>query len=110
MLAFVVTTAAAFGLCVGSFLNVVIGRVPVGVSVVHPPSACPCCHTRLLRRDLVPVVSWVALGRKCRTCAVPVSAQYPLVEALTAILFAVVPPGSPPPRRCCRPCSPSRPH
>lgn len=67
MLAMLVTTATVLGLCVDSFLNVVIGRVPAGVSVVHPPSVCPSCHTRLLRRDRVPVVSWVALGRKCRT-------------------------------------------
>jgi leader peptidase (prepilin peptidase) / N-methyltransferase len=75
------------GLLIGSFLNVVIGRVPEGRSVVHPPSACPRCNTAITPRDNIPIVSWLLLRAKCRTCALPISARYPLIEALTGILF-----------------------
>ncbi|MER7950618.1 prepilin peptidase [Streptomyces sp. NPDC096079] len=76
------------GLAVGSFLNVAVSRVPAGRSVVRPRSACPRCATPIAARDNIPVVSWLLLGRRCRACRVPIPARYPLVEALTAILFA----------------------
>src|SRR5687767_3479062 len=76
------------GLAVGSFLNVVIYRVPKKESVVRPRSRCPGCGTQLAERDNIPVVSWLVLRGKCRTCGEPISARYPLVELLTAALFA----------------------
>jgi leader peptidase (prepilin peptidase)/N-methyltransferase len=88
--AFVVVVATVMGLLIGSFLNVVIGRVPNGESIVQPPSHCPKCGTTLRAYDNIPVLSWIVLGRKCRTCRAPISAQYPLVEAGTAVLFALV--------------------
>jgi leader peptidase (prepilin peptidase) / N-methyltransferase len=79
---------AVFGLAVGSFLNVVIYRVPRHESVVSPPSACPQCGTAIGARDNVPVISWVLLRGSCRHCGTPISVQYPLVELATAALFA----------------------
>ena len=81
---------AAFGLLIGSFLNVVIWRVPRGESVVSPPSACPGCGHQIRSRDNIPVISWLLLRGKCRDCAEPISRRYPLVEAGTAILFAIM--------------------
>ena len=80
--------AAAFGAVVGSFLNVLIYRLPLGRSVVWPSSACPHCGRELAWYENVPVISWLALGAKCRTCRGPISARYPFVEALTAAMFA----------------------
>lgn len=85
-----VLMSALLGLLIGSFLNVVIGRVPAGESVVQPPSHCPACGTTLRAVDNIPVVSWLVLRARCRTCGVPISAQYPAVEAGTAVLFALV--------------------
>ncbi len=82
--------SGVLGLLVGSFLNVVIWRVPRRESVVRPRSHCPRCDAVLLERDNLPIVSWLLLGRKCRTCRAPISARYPLVELLTGVLFAVV--------------------
>ena len=87
---FIVVCCIGLGLCVGSFLNVVIWRVPRGLSVVAPPSHCPVCETRLAARDLVPVVSWLALRARCRKCSTRVSARYPMVELTTAALFGVL--------------------
>jgi leader peptidase (prepilin peptidase)/N-methyltransferase len=87
---FVVVVCGVLGLLVGSFLNVVIWRVPRGESIVQPPSACPSCHRQLTPVDLVPVVSWLALRGKCRTCKASISARYPVVEALTGVLFVLV--------------------
>ncbi|MDC7120795.1 prepilin peptidase [Cellulomonas fimi] len=78
-----------FGLLVGSFLNVVVWRVPRGQSVVHPPSACPACGHRIRARDNVPVVSWLVLRGRCRDCGAPISARYPAVELATGLLFAL---------------------
>lgn len=78
------------GLLVGSFLNVVIYRVPRDESVVRPRSHCPECGTQLAERDNIPVISWLLLHGKCRTCGTPISARYPLIEALTGALFAAV--------------------
>ncbi len=88
MLGILIVLCGLFGLVVGSFLNVVIYRVPRGESVVSPRSACPSCGTQLLERDNVPVVSWLLLRGRCRHCHAPISAQYPLVELACAALFA----------------------
>jgi len=85
----VVAGAALGGLVIGSFLNVVAYRAPRGLSVVRPGSFCPECSTPVGAFDNVPVVSWVLLRGKCRTCRAPISARYPLVEAGTALLFAL---------------------
>lgn len=78
-----------FGLLIGSFLNVVVWRVPRGESIVHPPSACPRCGHRIRARDNVPVVSWLRLRGRCRDCGAPISRRYPLVEATTGVTFAL---------------------
>lgn len=80
---------AALGLAIGSFLNVVIWRVPRGESVVNPPSACPRCGAVIAPRDNVPVFSWLALRGRCRGCREPISRRYPLVEAATGIGFVL---------------------
>ena len=79
-----------FGSCVGSFLNVVICRVPAGESLIHPGSRCPHCGHALAWYDNVPVLGWLWLRGRCRYCRHPISVQYPLVEAATALLFALV--------------------
>ncbi|HEX4401905.1 MAG TPA: prepilin peptidase [Galbitalea sp.] len=81
---------AILGLAIGSFLNVVVWRVPRQLSLVAPASACPSCGHSIRARDNVPVVSWLALGRKCRDCGEPISARYPLIEAGTAVFFVGV--------------------
>lgn len=80
----------AFGACVGSFLNVVAYRLPEGLSVIHPPSRCPTCGGRLAWRDNLPILGWLILRGRCRHCREPISPQYPIVEAFTASLFAVL--------------------
>ena len=87
---YTVLCGAIVGLLVGSFLNVVIWRVPRGESIVRPPSACPGCGTAIRSRDNVPVLSWAILRGRCRDCSAPISRRYPLVEALTGLLFALV--------------------
>ncbi|MFP5326041.1 MAG: prepilin peptidase [Acidimicrobiia bacterium] len=79
-----------FGLAVGSFLNVVIYRVPAGESIVSPRSKCPQCQTQIAERDNIPVVSWLLLRGRCRSCGAAISGRYPAVELLTALLFAAV--------------------
>ena len=76
-----------WGACVGSFLNVVIYRVPEGLSVIHPPSRCPGCEKKLALYDNVPVLGWLWLRGRCRTCKMKISPQYPLIEAFTALCF-----------------------
>lgn len=90
MLALAIIVSAVFGLIIGSFLNVVIYRVPAGLSVVRPPSACPGCGSPVLPRDNIPVVSWLLLKGRCRACGAPISPRYPLIEGLTAAVFAVI--------------------
>lgn len=85
-----VAFVALIGLLIGSFLNVVIHRVPAGESVVHPRSRCPGCGSEIAPRDNVPVVSWLLLRGRCRNCGEPISARYPLVELLTAAVFVVM--------------------
>lgn len=80
--------AAVLGLLVGSFLNVVIHRVPAGLSLVSPGSACPACEHPVRAYDNLPVLSWLVLRGRCRDCRAPISFRYPLVELATAILFA----------------------
>lgn len=82
--------AGVLGLAIGSFLNVVVHRVPRGESVVNPPSACPRCEQRISARDNVPLLSWLLLRGRCRGCALPISPRYPLVEGLTGVLFVGV--------------------
>jgi leader peptidase (prepilin peptidase)/N-methyltransferase len=79
--------ALVLGLVIGSFLNVVIHRLPRGESLAYPPSYCPSCGHRLGPKDLVPVLSYVALKGRCRYCQSPISLRYPLVEAITGSLF-----------------------
>ena len=82
--------AGLAGLLAGSFLNVVIHRLPRGESLVAPRSRCPSCGRQLRAKDNVPVLSWLALGGRCRACGARISSRYPLVEALTAALYAAV--------------------
>lgn len=79
-----------FGAIVGSFLNVVIHRVPHEQSIVFPSSKCPKCDAAIKPYDNLPVISWIFLGGKCRNCKEPIAWRYPAVELLTAILFSVV--------------------
>jgi leader peptidase (prepilin peptidase) / N-methyltransferase len=89
-LVLLVVLAAAGGLLVGSFLNVVAWRLPRGESLATPGSHCPGCDHPVRPYDNVPVLSWLALRGRCRDCRTPISARYPLVEALTAALAAGV--------------------
>jgi leader peptidase (prepilin peptidase)/N-methyltransferase len=86
----VIVLAAVVGLIIGSFLNVVIHRVPRGDSVVFPRSHCPGCEQEIRPRDEIPVVSWILLRGRCRDCREPISVRYPLVELLTAVVFAAL--------------------
>ena len=82
--------AGIFGLAVGSFLVVVIYRVPRGESVVSPPSRCPSCGAAIRARHNVPVLGWLLLRGRCHDCGAPISKRYPLVEAATGVLFAAL--------------------
>ena len=84
----IVLVTGLLGLVAGSFLNVVIHRVPLRQSVVWPASRCPACGSLIEPRDNVPLLSYVLLRGRCRNCKARISARYPLVEALTGILFA----------------------
>jgi len=87
---YLVLGCALLGLIVGSFLNVVIWRVPRGESLVAPPSHCPACGHDVRPRDNVPVLSWLLLRGRCRDCRAEISVRYPLVEAGTAVTFALL--------------------
>jgi leader peptidase (prepilin peptidase) / N-methyltransferase len=82
--------AVAPGLALGSFLNVVVARVPLGISIVHPRSACGACGAEIAWYDNVPILSWVLLRGRCRACRSPISLVYPAVEAGTAALLTAV--------------------
>lgn len=88
MLAALIAGCSLLGLFIGSFLNVVAYRVPRGLSVATPGSACPDCHEPIAGRDNVPVVSYLVLRGRCRSCGAPISVRYPLVELACAALFA----------------------
>lgn len=90
MTALLVSFAAALGLLIGSFLNVVIWRLPRGESLVSPPSHCPSCGHQVRPRDNVPLVSWLLLRGRCRDCGEAISRRYPLVEVATGVVFAVM--------------------
>jgi leader peptidase (prepilin peptidase)/N-methyltransferase len=80
----------AFGACIGSLVNVLVYRMPLGLGVVTPPSRCPSCETQLTWRENIPVFGWLRLLGKCRFCRSPISAEYPVVEAFVALLWAAV--------------------
>jgi leader peptidase (prepilin peptidase)/N-methyltransferase len=82
--------AGLLGLAIGSFLNVVIYRVPAGESVVRPASRCPSCGAEIRNRHNVPVLGWLVLHGKCYDCKAPISVRYPLVELATGLLFAAM--------------------
>ena len=77
----------AFGCCIGSFLNVVVYRLPRDKSLVSPPSACPACGKHIRFYDNIPLISWLLLGRKCRYCKAPISPRYFVIELLTGLVF-----------------------
>ena len=84
-----IVAIALFGLAVGSFLNVVIARLPAGRSLWMPRSACPGCGTAIVWHDNIPILSFLALGGRCRACGMTISWRYPIVEAVTAALWLV---------------------
>ena len=81
--------AAALGAIIGSFLNVCVHRLPRQQSVAWPPSACPNCGHMLAWYENIPVLSYLVLRARCRKCRAPISARYPIIEALTALMFLV---------------------
>jgi len=85
--AFFLIVLTLFGLVFGSFANVVIWRFPRGESLSHPDSHCPVCETPILRRDNIPVLSWVLLRGTCRSCGVEISPRYPIVELMSGMLW-----------------------
>jgi len=86
----VVAVAFIFGAVLGSFLNVVITRVPKHESVVRPASHCPSCGTPVSPRDNIPVISWLVLRGRCRSCGWRIPVRYWLVEVAVGVLFAVI--------------------
>jgi leader peptidase (prepilin peptidase)/N-methyltransferase len=86
----VVAWFALVGACIGSFLNVVVYRLPGGKSIVHPGSYCPQCRHPVRGYDNIPVVSWLVLKGRCRDCRAPISPRYPLVEATVATVFVLI--------------------
>ena len=83
-------TVLALGACIGSFLNVVVYRIPAGISLVLPPSRCPQCLHKLGKTENVPILGWLWLKGRCRHCRSPISMRYPLVEAATGLVFLLV--------------------
>ena len=84
------TLVFTFGACIGSFLNVVVYRIPAGISLIHPPSRCPKCMHSLGVTENVPVFGWLWLRGRCRWCKIKISSRYPTVEAVTGIIFMLV--------------------
>ena len=78
------------GAAIGSFLNVVIYRIPRGQSIVYPYSACPQCGSAIKAFDNIPILSWLILGGKCRHCKNPISLRYPTIEFMTALIFVLI--------------------
>ena len=87
---FIYISSLIFGAIVGSFLNVCIYRIPENVSLCWPPSTCPKCKTRIKFYDNIPVLSYLILRGKCRTCKAKISLQYPIIEALTSLLTLLI--------------------
>jgi leader peptidase (prepilin peptidase)/N-methyltransferase len=85
---FLILWAGLMGLVVGSYLNVLVHRLPLGVSTVTPRSRCPACGAAIRARDNLPIVSWLLLRGRCRDCGAPIPVRYPLVEAATGLAFA----------------------
>jgi leader peptidase (prepilin peptidase)/N-methyltransferase len=83
----VLLSAGAVGLCLGSFLNVCILRLPGEQSLIRPPSSCPKCGKPIAWRDNIPVVSWLLLRGRCRHCHAPISMQYPIIEAAVGLIW-----------------------
>jgi leader peptidase (prepilin peptidase)/N-methyltransferase len=90
MTGFLVAGCGLFGLLIGSFLNVVIWRLPRGESIVSPPSHCPSCDAEIAPYDNIPIVSWIVLRGRCRHCGAGISIRYPLVEAASAGLWVAM--------------------
>lgn len=80
----------SFGASIGSFLNVVVYRLPEKLSLIYPPSRCPKCKHPLGKRENLPVLGWLWLRGKCRWCHTPISLRYPLVEAMTGVFFVLI--------------------
>jgi leader peptidase (prepilin peptidase)/N-methyltransferase len=87
---FVVGWLFVLGAALGSFLNVVVYRLPRGMSLIRPGSRCPACQQAIRWHDNVPIVGWIVLGGRCRDCRAPISVRYPVVEALIACISAVL--------------------
>src|SRR5262249_4050525 len=87
--AFGAVSAGLFGLVVGSFVNVLVFRLPRGMSVVRPRSRCPYCGAPVRGQDNVPVLSWILLRARCRDCRAPISPRYPLVEIVNGALWSL---------------------
>src|ERR1700712_2470738 len=85
-----IAVVVLLGLAIGSFLNVVICRVPAHESLIRPSSHCPACGHRIRNRHNIPVLGWLLLRGRCADCQVHISARYPLVELMTAVLFVAV--------------------
>jgi len=83
-------TAFIFGICIGSFLNVCIFRLPAGKSIVHPPSSCPGCNAAIRFYDNIPVLSWFILRGQCRNCHTPIAFRYVMVELLGGFMAVCV--------------------
>src|ERR1051326_6064924 len=77
----------AYGACLGSLINVIVYRLPLGISIVTPPSRCPQCQTRLTWRYNIPILGWIFLKGRCRYCSKRISPEYPIVEAIVGLLF-----------------------
>ena len=86
----VMVTAGVSGLVIGSFLNVVVYRVPLGLSVSEPRSFCPDCRRQLAWWENVPLISWIALRGRCRVCGLSISLRYPAVELATGLVFVLI--------------------
>lgn len=83
------TTVFLFGLAVGSFINVCVYRIPRGMSIVAPQSHCPKCNKKLTPGELIPLLSFIILKGKCKTCGESISMRYPLIEILTGMVFVL---------------------
>lgn len=90
MTVLIVVIAFLLGASIGSFLNVVISRVPKGESVMHPGSHCPECDAPVAPLDNIPIVSWLVLRGRCRNCGWKIPVRYLLVELVTGLVFAAV--------------------